>query len=82
MKSPCQPEIGKFYDEKVKAKLVFLDLFLQVVLCCNIIPTILRWKSENQVSFFSAFFWSFAEEEYTWLIGLKYGLDDNDIISA
>ena len=51
LKSPCQPEIGKFYDEKVKAKLVFLDLFLQVVLCCNIIPTILRWKSENQVSF-------------------------------
>ena len=53
MKSPCQPEIGKFYDEKVKAKLVFLDLFR-----------------------------SFAEEEYIWLIGLKYGLDDNDIISA
>ena len=55
MKSPCQPVIGKFYDKKAKAKLVFLDLFLQVVLCCNIIPTILRWKSENQVSFLGFF---------------------------
>ena len=67
MKSPFQPEIGKFYDEKVKAKLVFSRLVSKVVYIA-----ILRHLSFRQHIGCILF----------QLLGLKYGLDDNDIISA